>query len=73
MTTPRFKKLPGAGQRHAFTFSVEVGPITYVNSTKAEAAAKHRALRDAVDRYARTLLDVGPYSNAVTTTDKKVS
>lgn len=61
-------KLPGAGQKHGpFTIVIEVGPITYHNLTKGQAKARHRELRNDIDRFARTLLSVGPYSSVVRT------
>ena len=63
---PKFEQRPGAGRKDGpFSVVIEVGPITLHNYTKAEANKVKRGLRDDLDRYARTLMEVGPRSKAV--------
>lgn len=69
---PLMQKRPGAGRVDGpYSFTIEVGPITYYNMTKAEVAHEVRRMRDELDRFARTLMAVGPYSKLVGTTVNK--
>lgn len=71
---PKFQKRPGAGRVDGpFTIVLEVGPITLHNFTKADANKEKRRARDELDRYARTIMQVGPYSKVVRTTVKEES
>jgi hypothetical protein len=65
---PKPEKLPHARRVDGgYTFVVELGPLTYHHMSPSRVAKSNREMRDALDRYARTLLSVGPYSNAVRT------